>query len=274
MYPTLFELAAFGRVFAVDAHGLCITIGALLGLWLAVRLGEGTTLSRSSRRDLGLELLLVGMLGARLSFVLAHLPAYVDTCRDGLDGGTLVPCTRVLWLWEGGLYFHGGLVAALAWLVWRTRRPGPSALQLADVLVPGLALAQGIGRLGCWFAGCCYGKPTARFGLRFPEDSVAFQDLLDRGLLPPGSDSTPPLYPVQLWDSLGHVVLCVALVMVLRRAPRPGRVLVAYLVGDALLRIALGPLRGDLSSRPVLLGLTGDTLTTLGFVIAAIATEA
>ncbi|MEO6952210.1 MAG: hypothetical protein ABI321_10375, partial [Polyangia bacterium] len=53
-----------------------------------------------------------------------------------------------------------------------------------------------------------------------------------------------------------------------------GRVLIAYLVGDALLRIALGPLRGDLSTQPLLLGLTGQTLTTLGLVIAAIATEA
>ena len=91
MYPTLFELAAFGRVFAVDAHGLCITIGALLGLWLAVRLGARTPLSRAARRDLGLELLLVGMLGARVLFVLVYLPAYVQACRDGIDGGTFVP---------------------------------------------------------------------------------------------------------------------------------------------------------------------------------------
>lgn len=273
MYPTLFELAAFGRVFAVDAHGLCITVGALLGLWLAVRLGERTTLSRAARRDLGLELLLVGMLGARVLFVLVYLPAYVQTCRDGIDGGTFVPCTRALWLWEGGLYFHGGLVAALGWLVWITRRPGSSALQLADVLVPGLALAQGIGRLGCWFAGCCYGKPTTGFGLRFPEDSVAFQELLDRGLLSHAADSTPPLYPVQLWDSLGHLMLCAALVLLLRHTRRPGRVLVAYLAGHALLRLALGWARGDVSTQHVVLGMTGQALTSLGFVLAAVLAE-
>ena len=273
MRPTLFELAAFGRVFSVDTHGLCITVGALLGLWLAVRLGTNLPLARAERRDLCLELLLVGILGARLVFVLSNLPAYAASCRDGLDGGAALPCTRALWLWEGGLYFHGGLIAALGWLVWRTRRTGPSALTLADVLAPGLALAQAVGRIGCLLAGCCFGLPTSTYGLRFPEESIAFQELLERGLLPHGADTTPPLIPVQLWDSLGHVVLCAALVLLLRRTRRPGVVLVAYLAGHALLRLALDPLRGDVSTQPVALGLSAQTLTSVGFLLAAMAVE-
>ena len=273
MHPTLFELMAAGRAYSIDTHGLCITLGALLGLWLAIRLGDGLPLSRAERRDLCLELVLAGILGGRLLFVAAYAPAYMATCRESLAAGTFWPCTRALWLWEGGLSFHGGLVAALGWLLWRTRRLGPSTLSIADVLVPGLALAQAVARIGCWFAGCCYGKPTTTFGLRLPEASVAFQDLLDRGLLPPGSDSTPPLHPVQLWDSLGHLVLCVALVLVLRRAHRPGRALVSYLAGHALLQIVLGPLRGDVSLRPVTLSLSAEMSTSLGLVVAAVAVE-
>ena len=60
---------------------------------------------------------------------------------------------------SGGV-FYGGLILAVSVALWYIRRVGLPLWTTCDVFAPGIALGHVVGRFGCFFAGCCYGKPT------------------------------------------------------------------------------------------------------------------
>jgi phosphatidylglycerol:prolipoprotein diacylglycerol transferase len=205
--------------------------------------------------------------GARLVFVATNVPDYVRLCRDEHD------CLRALRVWEGGLVFYGGFFGALAVAVYYTRRFAMNFWRTADILAPSVALGHFFGRLGCFAAGCCWGKEaTGRalaWAVRFPSESLAFQDYVARGALPSSAEVTPPLHPVQLYEALGELTLFFALSLLGRRKRWDGQVLVAYLFGYAVLRFVVELFRGDAARKFVIGWLS--TSQFLALVAAAFA---
>jgi phosphatidylglycerol:prolipoprotein diacylglycerol transferase len=246
MQPTLLDVSLFGRALAIDAHGLCLTLGAIAGLLLSLLLARRLkdTLPTGEVRDLGLELILVGLVGARLVYLLHHGRAYAEACRGALTAGDgALACARPLWVWDG-LSFHGGLALALAWLLWRGPKRSLPVLRLADLAAPGLALAYAASSVGCFLSGCCFGRLSSSvLAVRFPPESVAWQALFDRGWLSPAAPLTPPLAPVQLYLAGAHLLLA-AVLLVLAWRGRAGRgwLFGAFLIGHVLIRLALLPL--------------------------------
>ena len=253
MHPTLLEMSFAGRDFALDAHGLFVTLGAVIGLLLTLRLARAAGLPTGPLRDFALELILVGAVGGRLLFVATHASPYVGACRAAQGfGDAFIACGRPLWVWDGGASFQGGVLVAMAWLAIRAPSFMPASpressattvLALSDLFAPGLTLARMFAKVGCFLAGCCFGAPTDGYlGVRFPDESVAYQDLLDRGIISSAVDRTPPLHPVQLYEAAFDVVLCGALVWLFRAQRRPGLVVAVYLAAQVALRVALGSL--------------------------------
>lgn len=97
--------------------------------------------------DLGLVVVVTGFLGARLAHVLYEEPSYYAEHP-----------VEVFAVWQGGLVFYGGMLSALgaAWLF--CRRRNLEFWQWADLIAPIAALTYAIGRLGCFFNGCCFGR--------------------------------------------------------------------------------------------------------------------
>jgi len=182
----------------------------------ARRIGEAFLL------DLVSILIICGLLGARVLYVLLNLDYFHQHPWE------------IVKVWEGGLVFYGGFIlAALVGTIF-TRYRGYPISDVADCLAPGLALGQGIGRWGCFFAGCCYGKPT-----NLPW-GVIFKD--PASLAPLGVR----LHPVQLYESAGDILLAGLLwVLLLRRKETHGDVFWMYLLGYGLLRFVMEILRGD-----------------------------
>lgn len=130
----------------------------------------------------------------------------------------------------GGLVFYGGLLGGLCCagglLLWRK----VSFELLEPVYLPAVPLVHSFGRVGCFFAGCCYGVPTDQFfGVLFPEG----------GLAPSGV----PLVPIQLFEAAGDLVLFMILSMPFYS--RKGTRLAAYLAGYGALRFVTERYRGD-----------------------------
>ena len=98
---------------------------------------------------------------------------YARVCLRGDDGirtagAVIADCTRILRVWEGGLVFYGGVAgAALVGAVF-ARREGWSFARVGDLFAPGLALGHAFGRIGCFAAGCCFGKASAAPAVRRP----------------------------------------------------------------------------------------------------------
>ncbi len=221
------------------------TYGAMLVLAFVLAAGGAVRAARrlpASQRALGPDemldfccvSLLGGLIGGRLFYVGLHHELFLASPLE------------ILALWQGGLVWYGGLFGGLvaAWLYTRARRL--SLRGALDQVVPFLALGHAIGRVGCFLNGCCYGLPTPRwYGVRFPGHAQ-------------------PLVPTQLLESAGLFVLAVIL-RGLQRQPwvaGRGRVVGAYLVGYAMLRVMMEGLRGDQPRG--WMGLTLQQLVSLG----------
>jgi phosphatidylglycerol:prolipoprotein diacylglycerol transferase len=248
--PIVFTVHTFGQELALHSYGLAIAVGFLVAIGIGVRTAARTGEDPDRVRDLCFWLLVSSLVGARALFILTNIPDYVQLCRVEGD------CWRALRVWEGGLVFFGGFFGALLTGVWYMRRFKMRFWRVADILAPTVALGHFFGRLGCWAAGCCWGREAhgvaEAWAARFPAASLAFQDYAARGLLQAGAEVTPGLHPVQLYEAFANLVLFFALSLLGRRKRWDGQVLCAYLAGYALLRFVTELWRGDAARKMVL----------------------
>src|SRR6185295_13470681 len=109
---------------------------------------------------------------------------FVDVCAHGgaarSGARVLSDCLAPLRVWDGGLVFYGGAITGIGVGALYARRRGLAFAPLADLIAPALAIGHALGRLGCFAAGCCYGKACAagaRACVSFPTGSVAHEHL-------------------------------------------------------------------------------------------------
>ena len=156
MYNDLFSIGGL----TVHGYGLSIGIGIAAALLLIWRRAEERKFDVQSVNTLILLILAAGFAGAKLFFVFAH---WSEFCADPL--GTLG---------SEGFVVYGGIVCGLGAAYLYCRKRSLPFLRWVDCFIPCAALAQGFGRIGCFLAGCCFGKPTESFlGVTFPAGSMA-----------------------------------------------------------------------------------------------------
>lgn len=217
MYPDLITIGPL----TIHTYGVFVALGFALAIALTVRLGKQEGVSAQRVMDLAFLGIVWAIIGSRLFYVLLNLAYYR---RQPLD---------MFKLWQGGLVFSGGLVIALLAVVWHLKRRGMPLLETADLFAPGLALGQGIGRIGCFFAGCCYGRPAD------VPWAVAFTD---PECLAPLHLS---LHPTQLYSALGGLLLFGLLMLLRKRRSFPGQVFIWYLILHSTFRLVVERFRGD-----------------------------
>ena len=218
MFPILFHIGPF----TIRTYGAMVALAFLAALQVARAAARARRIGEAFLLDLVALLILTGLLGARLFYILVNLSYFREHPWESVK------------VWEGGLVFYGGfLLAALVGVVF-TRYRGYAVGEVADCLAPALALGQAIGRWGCFFAGCCYGKPTPLpWGVRFKDPA---------SLAPLGVQ----LHPVQIYESAGNLLIAGLLWSLLRRRKEThGGVFWLYVFLYGSLRFAMETLRGD-----------------------------
>jgi phosphatidylglycerol:prolipoprotein diacylglycerol transferase len=153
-----------------------------------------------------------------------------DTFREN-------PRELVTLLRSGGV-FYGGLIAAVAVAFWYLRRHGMPLWSVTDAFAPGIALGHVIGRLGCFFAGCCYGKATdVPWAVTF-SSTYAAQNV--------GTPLNVALHPTQLYEAGAELVI-LGLLLLLERKGRPfaGRTFWSYMLMYGVTRFVIEIYRGD-----------------------------
>ncbi len=217
MHPILFH---WGRL-TIHTYGVMVASGFLLALLYAVRAGRREGLAAEVIHDLFFYALLFAIIGARLLYVLINFAYYRHHPGE------------IFSIWQGGLVFYGGFLAAVAAVALRLYQLRLSPWRIADLAAPALALAQAVGRLGCLAAGCCYGAPCQLpIALRFSDPA---------GMAP----LQVPLYPTQIFHLLANGLIF--LVLLWRRSRRRylGQVAVYYLLLYPLGRFLIEFFRGD-----------------------------
>lgn len=227
MHPILFEIPRidFGAwvlgPIPIRMYGLMIGIGFLISMYLASRQARKEGLDPDRILDMGVYLLLAAIVGSRILYVLTNLQEFT---RNPLDAFAI---------WKGGLVFYGGLLAAVPVGIWYVRRHKLPVWKTADIMAPYIALGHGFGRLGCFFAGCCFGSPCSG------PFCITFSD--PHSLAPLGV----PLVPTQLLESGGEFLIFGLLLLVRRFRKFDGQVFWFYPLFYAVLRFVLEFYRGD-----------------------------
>jgi phosphatidylglycerol:prolipoprotein diacylglycerol transferase len=227
MHPILFEIPAITLggwtigPFPIRMYGLMIGIGFLLAILLSSRRARKEGIDPDRIMDLGVYLLLAAIVGSRILYVLTTLREFTDHPLD------------VFAIWKGGLVFYGGMIAAVPVGVWYVRKHNLPVWKTADIMAPFLALGHGFGRLGCFFAGCCYGAPCSG------PVCITFRD--PHSLAPLGV----PLFPTQLMESAGEFLIFGILMILWRHRKFDGQLFWLYPLFYSVLRFIIEFYRGD-----------------------------
>jgi len=246
MHPTLFTFEAFGRTIPYYSYGAMLAVAFLLGTMLAAWNSRREGVASERVVTLSILILLSALLGSRILHVLM---------ADNPGGG-------ILSTQSGGFAFYGGLLGGIAVSILYCRYHKIPFLLMADTMLPSLALGQGLGRLGCLLAGCCWGRAAESplpgwlpgvSGIHWP-DSLAItfmhpDSLAQRGIA---------LVPTQIASSISCFLIFAVLWFVVRpRKTFRGQLLAVYLLMYPVLRSFWELFRGD--PRGLYLG---ETLST------------
>lgn len=222
MHPILITIGSFH----LPTYGVLLVLAMLSGIFVSIRLGRRAGFDSGLIVDFCTWLILVALIGAKVLMVIAD-PYYLAHPGEILSLSTFL---------SGGV-FYGGFLAAVIFMVWYVRVRKLDFWKLADVLAPGVALGQSIGRLGCFSAGCDYGTPThVWWGVVFT--SKLANQITD---VPLGIR----MHPTQLYESLATFLIFGFLLWRFRRKRYPGEIFLTYAALYAVARFFLEFLRGD-----------------------------
>lgn len=200
------------------------------GFMLFIGFSSATALAASRVRYIGLVpeviwdlmiwILIPGLIGARLNFLMAE-------GRDLLSNKQgMAKLIAAVALWDGGIVFYGCVAGGVLGLLAFCRMRKIAAVPLCDVIAPSLFVGEGFGRIGCFLYGCCFGRACdLPWAVRFPPDSLTYAVLSKRNPVAVDAMATIPLHPSQLYSSAAAFLLAGILSWYFRRRSFDGAVL-------------------------------------------------
>ena len=220
MYP---EILTVGPLH-LRSWGLMIAIGFSLVLWLVTRSAQRSGLMTADDvMEGGMIGMLSGLFGSRIAHVIEYWQYYKNNWLE------------IVMVQHGGMVFYGGLLLAMATLGYWCFRKKLNPLKVLDLTAPAFLVGIGVGRIGCFLNGCCYGRVTTHpWGMHFPNIAGT-------------------VHPTQLYETMATLLGAGLAYMLSSQLSRPGQQLGLCMVFYGILRFAIetlrvNPLYGDLSS--------------------------
>src|SRR5258708_6619891 len=228
MYPKLLELRSIPIVgqLTLYTYGVLLAAAYLLGLKLAMVRAKKRGLDANRVLDLGIYIIISALIGAKLLLLITDFRAFTANPRE------------LLTLARSGGVFYGGLILAVSVALVYIRKVGLPLWTTTDVFAPGIALGHVVGRFGCLFAGCCFGKPTTLpWGITF-RDPFAAANV--------GTPLGVPLHPTQIYEAGAEALILILLLWTEGKGKRfAGRTFWLYMLLYAISRFIIEFFRGD-----------------------------
>ena len=242
MHPIIFETPYF----SIKAYGLFVAMGFLAGLGFALREARQQGLDPQPILDLAFYIILAAIIGARLFYVLTNLDSYRHNPLD------------ILKVWQGGLTFFGGFILSFIAGVVYMKRHQMAVWKTFDLFAPALALGDFFGRIGCFFAGCCYGRECS-----YPW-AVIFTD--PQSLARIGV----ALHPTQLYSSFASLATFLLLWAWSSRKTFDGQLALLWIFFYSFSRLIIEYFRGDPRGYLILETFAVSQVLALAFIVVSL----
>lgn len=243
MFPDLFKIGPL----TLHSYGLMLALAFLAGIWVMELQAKKFGLDRTLIVDFGVFVMVGAVIGSRSMYVLTHWNEYAGNPWQALA------------VWEGGLTFYGGFIlgALTAAVYCRVRKI--SFWTIADMAAPGFALGLGLGRIGCFLNGCCFGKPSQRpWAVQFPAYGAA--DLAEGCAV----------HPTQLYEALFGFAAFGLLWALRNKKIFPGLSICLFFLLYGIWRFVSDQFRFYEQSQRWAFGLTNNQWISLGIILFAI----
>jgi len=212
LFPKLITIGSF----YLPTYGVLVALGFLAGLSITVKLARKSGLDAEKVTNLAVYVALAGLIGAKLLMIAFDWPD--------------IQIFSLATLQAAGV-FQGGLILALITAVFYIRHSKLPALPVFDAFAPGIAIGHAIGRLGCFAAGCCWGKEC-----HLPW-AVTFKNPDANSLT--GVPLGVPLHPAQLYESATEALLFAFLYWRYGKPHNPGQIIGLYLLLSSIIRFLI-----------------------------------
>ncbi len=214
MHPILFKVGPI----TIYTYGVMVALGIFFGSLILMRLSDREKIERKKVADIAFWTVVSGFIGAR-AFFFIYNPQY------------LKPWWRILYFWQGGLVWYGGVLFGFFTALFLSIRFRVSPWKLADMSSIAGSVGLGFGRIGCTMAGCCYGKVC------HSKLAIVFRN--PHSAAPTGI----PLCPTQPVSAAANFLIALVLYLLYRKRGKPGTIAAAYLVLYGIFRFSVEFLR-------------------------------
>jgi phosphatidylglycerol---prolipoprotein diacylglyceryl transferase len=223
MHPYLFDWVIAGHHFKPPSYGVMLAFGFTLAYFNALHRASKLGEDPKHIENLFVTVVICSLVGSRMFHVLFEEPRYY-----------LANPGKVWAVWEGGYTLYGAILLAMAGVYWYAWWKKMSFRQLVDIATTSTALGVGIGRVGCFLAGCCWGKVcTLPWAVTFTHP--------DTFAGPKGI----PVHPTQLYEAFGAFLIYGYTLWKFPRRNYEGQILFHSLVAYAAIRFIVEIYRGD-----------------------------
>jgi phosphatidylglycerol:prolipoprotein diacylglycerol transferase len=251
MHPVIISVGWFN----IYSFGLMLALSFLVGIYISAYRAKRFGVEPQNILDLSVYLILAGVLGSRLLYVLFHLDEY----NNVLD---------IFALWEGGATLYGGFLLAIFAAVFFARKKDIDFLLIADIVSPALALGIMLTRVGCYLSGCCFGNPTTLpWAVTFPANCPAGAHARE---IAAQAGGVIGLHPTQLYASSYALVVFVVLMLAEKKLVKRGAAFGTLLVFYGVFRFALDFFRYYEDNMKIIFDLTLNQLISVVFFLVGV----
>ena len=235
------DILTIGKI-TIHGYGLMIGIGFLAAVLIGMYRVKKRGMNQEAILDIAIYCILAGFLGGKILYVIVEWKRFIADPWSVLG--------------NAGFVVYGGIITGVlaGYIYGRIKKI--DFFQYFDLVMPEIAIAQGFGRIGCFLAGCCYGRPTDSWlGVVFPEGSLA--------------PSGIKLLPTQLIMSAGDFLIAIVLILFARKNKIDGNVGAGYLLLYGVGRFVIEYFRND--NRGAVGALSTSQFISIFIVVIAIA---
>ena len=222
MDSILFDLG----IFKIRWYSFFILLGIVVATILIMKEAKKKNISSEFIINLIFYGIIIGILGARIYYVLFNLSYYLNYPQE------------IFMIWNGGLAIHGGIIATLIFVIFYSKKHKVSTLLLTDIIVVGLIIAQAIGRWGNFFNGEAYGRIVSKTFL----ENLHLPNFIINGMYIEGAFREPTF----LYESILCLIGFIILIIIRKKVKvRVGQLTGIYLIWYGTARFIIETFRSD-----------------------------